>query len=160
MNPQRKQRLIFIFLILLGIGTAAALVLTALSENINLFYTPTDVAGGKAPAGRVIRVGGLVEKGSVKRGDAGLDVSFRVTDTRHSVVIRYNGILPDLFREGQGIIAEGRLQNGELAASKVLAKHDENYMPREVVDALARQGVDVKDYGSHEKALEAMENTP
>ena len=160
MNPQRKQRLIFIFLILLGIGTAAALVLTALSENINLFYTPTDVAEGKAPAGRVIRVGGLVEKGSVKRGDAGLEVSFSVTDTRHSVLIRYSGILPDLFREGQGIIAEGRLHDGELTASKVLAKHDENYMPREVVDALARQGVDVKDYGSHEKALEAMEKTP
>lgn len=155
MNPQRKQRLTFIVLILLGIGIAAALVLTALRENINLFYTPSDVAAGKAPLDHVIRVGGLVEAGSVKRSGEGLDVSFNVTDTAKSVAINYTGILPDLFREGQGIIAEGRMQGDVFKASLILAKHDENYMPKEVVDALEQQGIDVKKYGSHNDATKA-----
>lgn len=141
MTPKRKQRLLFVALIVLGIGTAVALALSAFQENLLYFYTPTQVAAGEAPQGRAFRVGGLVEMGSVQRESDGLTVHFTVTDTAKSIPITYKGILPDLFREGQGIVAMGRLDtNAAFVADEVLAKHDENYMPPEVSDALKKAG--------------------
>jgi len=141
-NPVRKKRLYIVLAILAGVGVAVTLALSALQENINLFYTPTQIAAGEAPEGTRIRAGGLVEMGSVQRSNDSLGVSFRVTDNNETVTIRYQGILPDLFREGQGIVALGRV-NGEgvLVADEVLAKHDENYMPPEVSQALEKSGM-------------------
>ncbi|MBA1261679.1 cytochrome c maturation protein CcmE [Stutzerimonas stutzeri] len=142
MNPVRKKRLFIILTILAGVGIAVTLALSALRENINLFYTPTQIAAGEAPEGTRIRAGGLVEEGSVTRSKDSLTVTFRVTDNNASIAIQYQGILPDLFREGQGIVALGRV-NGEgvLVADEVLAKHDENYMPPEVTQALEQSGM-------------------
>ena len=143
MTPKRKQRLMFVALIVIGIGAAVALALSAFQENLLYFYTPSQVADGEAPKGRAFRVGGLVEAGSVTRESDGLTVHFTVTDTAKSIPITYKGILPDLFREGQGIVAMGRLGvNNEFVADEVLAKHDENYMPPEVSDALKKAGMD------------------
>ena len=139
MNPKRRNRLLIIALLVLGVGTAVALALVALNENINLFYSPTQVARGEVPQGHTFRVGGLVADGSVRREGQGLMVSFDVTDGPHRVTVDYTGILPDLFREGQGIVAQGRLNpNGRFTADQVLAKHDENYMPPEVAEALMK----------------------
>lgn len=139
MNPKRRNRLLIIALLVLGVGTAVALALVALNENINLFYSPTQVARGEVPQGHTFRVGGLVADGSVRREGQGLTVSFDVTDGPHRVTVDYTGILPDLFREGQGIVAQGRLNpNGRFTADQVLAKHDENYMPPEVAEALMK----------------------
>ena len=136
MKPHRKRRLILIVAGIAGVAIAVGLLLLALRENINLFYNPSQVANGEAPANRTFRLGGLVVDGSVKRG-SDLDVEFAVTDTAKSVVVHYSGILPDLFREGQGIIALGKLgENRVFKAEQVLAKHDENYMPPEVSDAI------------------------
>ncbi|AOE86476.1 cytochrome c maturation protein CcmE [Pseudomonas sp. TCU-HL1] len=141
MNPVRKKRLYIIIAILAGVGIAVALALSALQQNINLFYTPTQIANGEAPQDTRIRAGGMVEKGSVQRSGDSLDVQFVVTDFAKSVTIRYHGILPDLFREGQGIVALGKLNaDGVLVADEVLAKHDENYMPPEVTKALKESG--------------------
>ncbi len=141
MNPVRKKRLIIVLAILAGVGIAVALALTALQENVNLFYNPTQIAAGEAPKDARIRAGGMVKDGSVKRSGDSLDVEFIVTDFKSDVTIRYRGILPDLFREGQGIVALGRLNDkGELVADEVLAKHDENYMPPEVTKALQDSG--------------------
>ncbi|MNQ86198.1 Cytochrome c-type biogenesis protein CcmE [compost metagenome] len=141
MNPVRKKRLFIILAILAGVGIAVALALSALQQNINLFYTPTQIANGEAPQDTRIRAGGMVEKGSVQRSGDSLDVQFVVTDFAKSVTIRYHGILPDLFREGQGIVALGKLNaDGVLVADEVLAKHDENYMPPEVTKALKESG--------------------
>jgi cytochrome c-type biogenesis protein CcmE len=140
-NPVRKKRLFIILAILAGVGIAVALALSALQQNINLFYTPTQIANGEAPQDTRIRAGGMVEKGSVQRSGDSLDVQFVVTDFAKSVTIRYHGILPDLFREGQGIVALGKLNaDGVLVADEVLAKHDENYMPPEVTKALKESG--------------------
>jgi len=141
-NPVRKKRLFVVLAILAGVGAAAALALSALQQNINLFYTPTQIATGEAPKGARIRAGGLVEQGSVQRDADSLAVSFSVTDGARSVTVRYQGILPDLFREGQGIVALGRVSaDGILQADEVLAKHDENYMPPEVSQALEQTGM-------------------
>ncbi|KJH80958.1 cytochrome c maturation protein CcmE [Pseudomonas sp. KSR10] len=141
MNPVRKKRLYIVLAILAGVGIAVALALSALQENINLFYTPTQIAAGEAPEGTRIRAGGMVEEGSVQRSNDSLTVTFRVTDYAQSVTIQYQGILPDLFREGQGIVALGRMNaDGMLVADEVLAKHDENYMPPEVTAALEKSG--------------------
>ncbi|WP_271408426.1 cytochrome c maturation protein CcmE [Pseudomonas sp. Q1-7] len=141
MNPVRKKRLFIILAILAGVGIAVALALSALQQNINLFYTPTQIANGEAPQDTRIRAGGMVAKGSVQRSGDSLDVQFVVTDFAKSVTIRYHGILPDLFREGQGIVALGKLNaDGVLLADEVLAKHDENYMPPEVTKALKESG--------------------
>jgi len=138
-NEHRKRKLSFLLFIMLGIGVAVALALYALRQNINLFYTPTQVLAGDAPKLRHFRVGGLVVKGSVQHVKDGLTVSFNLTDTAHTIQVQYTGILPDLFREGQGIVAQGQLnQTGNFVADQVLAKHDENYMPPEVKDALAQ----------------------
>ncbi|MFZ3186494.1 MAG: cytochrome c maturation protein CcmE [Pseudomonas sp.] len=141
MNPLRKKRLLIILVILAGVAIAVGLALSALQQNINLFYTPTQIANGEAPADTRIRAGGMVEKGSLKRSGDSLDVEFVVTDFVKSVTIRYRGILPDLFREGQGIVALGKLNSdGVLIADEVLAKHDEKYMPPEVTKALTDSG--------------------
>ena len=123
------------------LAVAAALVLVALRDRIVFFYSPTEIAEKQLTPGTRVRLGGLVAEGSVARADDG-SVSFAVTDTANSIAVSYRGLLPDLFREGQGIVAEGVLDAaGGLTAENVLAKHDENYMPKEVVDALKAQGV-------------------
>ncbi|MCG8670953.1 MAG: cytochrome c maturation protein CcmE [Pseudomonadales bacterium] len=140
MNPKRKQRLFIILGIVTGVSIAAAMIGVALKENINLFFTPSQMAAGEAPVGKSIRVGGLVVEGSVNRGD-GLTLSFDVTDKAEKTTIYFDGILPDLFREGQGIIALGKVEdNGRFVAEEVLAKHDEEYMPPEVKDAIEKAG--------------------
>lgn len=140
MNPKRKQRLMIILGIVFGVSVAAALIGVALKENINLFFTPSQIVAGEAPVGRTIRVGGLVVPGTVNRTD-GLNVSFEVTDKAEKTTIYFDGILPDLFREGQGIIALGKIQDdGRFVAEEVLAKHDEEYMPPEVKDAIEKAG--------------------
>ena len=137
MHPHRKQRLIWVSLIVVLSSAAIGLVAFALRDNINLFYPPSDVVAGRAPVDRNIRLGGMVVEGSIERSDTSLTTEFWVTDYEASVAVRYTGILPDLFDEGQGVVAEGRLdETGLLIASQVLAKHDENYMPPEVAAAL------------------------
>ncbi|MBF8748843.1 cytochrome c maturation protein CcmE [Pseudomonas putida] len=141
MNPQRKKRLLLILGLLVGVAIAVGFALSALQQNINLFYTPTQIANGEAPLDTRIRAGGMVEKGSVQRSGDSLDVRFVVTDFNKSVPITYRGILPDLFREGQGIVALGKLNaEGVVVADEVLAKHDEKYMPPEVSKALKESG--------------------
>jgi len=150
-NPVRKKRLFIVLAIVAGVGIAVALALSALQQNINLFYTPTQIAEGEAPEGTRIRAGGLVEEGSVERTNDSLTVSFRVTDGAKAITIIYQGILPDLFREGQGIVALGRVNaDGVLIADEVLAKHDENYMPPEVTQALEKSGM-MKHYEDGKK---------
>jgi len=137
MTPKRRNRMILIVLMLAGVGVAVGFALKAFNENLMFFYQPSQVIAGEAPAGRLIRVGGLVTNGSVERQPDGLTVQFLLTDNIETIRIQYTGILPDLFREGQGIIARGRLGEDRLfIAEEVLAKHDENYMPPEVADAL------------------------
>lgn len=148
----RKQRRgIFIALGVGVLGLAVFLVMFALKDTIVFFHTPRDVVEKQIAPGKRIRLGGLVEQGSVKRG-AGLAVEFAITDTTRSIPVRYTGILPDLFREGQGVVAEGRLDvAGVFTADTILAKHDENYMPPEVADALKKEGVWQGDAKSHKK---------
>ena len=139
MTPKRRNRIVLIVLVLAGIGIAATFALKAFNENLMFFYQPSQIIAGEAPVGRLIRVGGLVTTGSVQRQSDGLTVKFDVTDNAETITVQYTGILPDLFREGQGIVAHGRLQDDQLfVADEVLAKHDENYMPPEVADALKK----------------------
>ena len=145
MHPVRKQRLYIVLFVVLFSSAAVALVSYALRGNINLFLPPADVAQGKAPVGQAIRVGGMVMADSVQRSDNSLAVTFVLTDYQANVTVIYEGILPDLFGEGQGAVASGKLNAaGVLVASEVLAKHDENYMPPEVADALEQSGYDQK----------------
>ena len=136
MNPKRKQRLMVVLSLLAGAGATVALTLLALNENLNLFYPPDQIVSGEAPTQTRIRAGGMVMAGSVARQANGLDVSFVLTDYEGSdFEVRYSGILPDLFREGQGILVQGQLgSDGVFKADEVLAKHDENYMPPELAD--------------------------
>jgi len=136
---RKHKRLTFAGIAMLLLATAAALILSAFEDSIVFFYSPTELAKQKPGPGLRLRIGGLVEEGSVAK-PGGAIVSFRVTDMRNVVAVRYKGILPDLIREGQGVVAEGRLQNGVFQADEVLAKHDENYMPSEVADALRESG--------------------
>ena len=137
---RRQRRLVLIGLCLVVLGLAAALALSAMRDTIVFFHSPSEIAQKKIEPGTRIRIGGLVKEGSVVR--EGLEARFEVTDGGASLPITYAGILPDLFREGQGVVAEGALLlDGSFRADTVLAKHDENYMPREVVDALKKQGV-------------------
>ena len=139
MTPLRRQRFILVGLLVLGVSVALGLALLALRENINLFFSPTQVMAGEAPQQASFRLGGMVVEGSVQRPDADLSVEFVLTDTIEQVTATYKGFLPDLFREGQGIVAQGMLNsNGIFEAKQVLAKHDENYMPPEVADALKK----------------------
>jgi len=136
MTPRRKRMLI-VGASVAGVALAVGLILAAFNQNLMYFYSPSEVARGAAPANRPFRLGGMVVAGSVSRDAATLDVRFMLTDYKAEREVRYRGILPDLFREGQGIVAVGRLAaDGSFAASEVLAKHDENYMPPEVADAL------------------------
>ena len=137
MKP-RHRRIALILIGVAGLAVAATLVLTAFQDNLVFFFTPSQVVANEAPQGRAFRVGGMVEKGSVKRQPDGLTVHFVVTDTAKSVDVAYKGILPDLFREGKGVVTQGRLENGLFVASEVLAKHDENYMPPEAADAVKK----------------------
>jgi len=137
---RKHRRLTFVFLGALLVATAAALVLTAFEDNIVFFHTPTDVVEKSLPPDRRLRIGGLVEEGSVEKDISEARVTFRITDLTHTVNVTYRGLLPDLFREGQGVVAEGRLRDGIFQADEVLAKHDENYMPPEVADALKKSG--------------------
>jgi len=137
MTPQRRRRLYMVLFIVLGVGAAAALAATAFRENLLFFFSPSQIASGEAPVGETFRVGGLVVPGSVQREEDGVAVRFVLTDNAHEVTVHYEGILPDLFREGQGIVAKGRLtESGVFRAQEVLAKHDEEYMPPEVADSL------------------------
>lgn len=137
MKPARKQRLILIALMLLGIGFAAGFALKAFNENLMYFFSTSDVVSGKAPKQALFRLGGMVVKGSVMRPEHSLLVRFKLSDFSQEVMVEYSGILPDLFREGQGIVAKGRLdERGVFVAEEVLAKHDENYMPPEVASSL------------------------
>jgi cytochrome c-type biogenesis protein CcmE len=135
MKPRHK-RLAIAAGIVCAVGVAVALVLNAFQSNLVFFYSPTQVAAHEAPPNRSFRLGGLVEKGTVQRD--GVHVQFVVTDTAKSVPVRYEGILPDLFKEGKGVVAQGQLQGGVFVAREVLAKHDENYMPPEAAEALKR----------------------
>ncbi|MED5387307.1 MAG: cytochrome c maturation protein CcmE [Pseudomonadota bacterium] len=141
MNAVRKQRLILVISILVGLAVACGLMFYALRQNINLFFTPQQVMAGEAPLETQMRVGGLVETGSVVRDQETLDVQFVLTDGKGRFTVHYQGILPDLFREGQGIVANGTLVSpNRFEAEEVLAKHDETYMPPEVQDALEKAG--------------------
>ncbi|MFO9236554.1 cytochrome c maturation protein CcmE [Legionella pneumophila serogroup 1] len=138
MTPVRRRKLFILLFALSVLSAAAALVLYALRQNISLFYTPTQIVAGEAPAKHHIRVGGMVEANSIVRAKKGLDVQFKITDFENTIVVTYSGILPDLFRVGQGIVAEGEVtDNHHFHATQVLAKHDANYMPPQVKSALA-----------------------
>ncbi len=138
---RKRRRLTIVFTALVVFGAATALVLAALDENLDHFRSPSQLIAEPPAPDRGIRLGGLVEEGSVERAADGLSVTFRITDLAESVPVSYVGILPDLFREGQGVVTTGSMQgDGTFAAREVLAKHDENYMPREVVDALKASG--------------------
>ena len=136
MTPRRKKRLIIFSVIVGGVALAVGLTLSALNRNINLFYSPTQVIAGEVPPGATFRLGGMVVDGSVDRNADDLKVRFVLTDTAEQVTVSYAGILPDLFREGQGIVALGKLEADVFVAEQVLAKHDETYMPPEVSEAL------------------------
>ena len=133
MKPRHK-RLAIAGGVVVAVGAIAALVLNAFQSNLVFFYSPTQIAAKEAPSNRTFRVGGLVQEGSVKRD--GVKVNFVVTDTGNTVPVQYEGILPDLFKEGKGVVAQGQLRDGVFVAREVLAKHDENYMPPEAAEAL------------------------
>ncbi len=140
MKPARKQRLYLIGLIVIGVGLATTFALQAFNDNLMYFFSTTDVVEGKAPKDKLFRLGGMVVDGSVKRPGEGILVQFKLTDYEKQVTVEYSGILPDLFREGQGIVAKGKLNDkGVFVAEEVLAKHDENYMPPEVADSLKQK---------------------
>ncbi|MDJ0881865.1 MAG: cytochrome c maturation protein CcmE [Gammaproteobacteria bacterium] len=141
MTPARKKRLSLILLMIIGVAVGVGFALQSLNENIMFFFSPADIEAGKAPPNKDFRVGGVVVDGSVSRPGEGLTVEFDLTDNQSVVKVKYTGILPDLFREGQGIIANGRLnREGHFIAQEVLAKHDENYMPPEVMEAMKKSG--------------------
>ena len=140
MTP-RRRRIAAMSLGLLSLCAATALVLTAFEQNLLYFYTPTQIAAGEAPADQRLRVGGLVEQGTMRRTPGSLEVRFDVTDLEQTITVAYAGVLPDLFREGQGVVAHGTLgENGLFNADEVLARHDENYMPPEVAEMLEERG--------------------
>jgi cytochrome c-type biogenesis protein CcmE len=144
MHPTRKRRLIGVLVILAGVAIAASITLVSLQQNMLFFVSPSDIEEQNLPVGREFRLGGLVTPGSVSRADDGLMVQFEINDGVDSVTVKFDGILPDLFREGQGVIARGQLESHEVfVAHEVLAKHDENYMPPEVADALEEKGMHV-----------------
>jgi cytochrome c-type biogenesis protein CcmE len=152
MTPKRRKRMALIGMMVVGVAAAVGFALKAFNENLMFFYAPSAIAAGEAPTGHPIRVGGLVTDGSVHRQSDGLTVNFDITDNAETVTVQYTGILPDLFREGQGIVALGKLnKSGVFVADEVLAKHDENYMPPEVMDTLKT----AHDAGVHSAAQKA-----
>ncbi len=141
MTPTRRRRLIAVLLILTGVSAAGAVTFYSLQQNMLYFQSPSEIAQLSMPVGRQFRLGGLVKKGTVERSGDGLAVQFTVTDGLEEITVHYVGILPDLFREGQGVIARGALnETGQFQANEILAKHDEKYMPPEVADALKKAG--------------------
>ncbi|MFT5208863.1 MAG: cytochrome c-type biogenesis protein CcmE [Flavobacterium sp.] len=152
MKTQRRNRLLIVGFILLSSGVAVSLTMQALNENINLFYEPEQLVRGEAPVGKLIRAGGMVKAGSIQRSKTDLKVNFVVTDMRSSeVTMQYEGVLPDLFREGQGVIARGRLEsNGLFVAEEVLAKHDEKYMAPEIIQMM--DASETKDAGENKSS--------
>jgi cytochrome c-type biogenesis protein CcmE len=141
MTTQRRRRLYLVLLVVTCVAVAVGLSLRAFQDNLLFFYSPTQLRAGEPPEGKKFRLGGLVEVGSVRREPGSLEVKFDVTDNRETVTVSYTGVLPDLFRDGQGVIALGTLaDDGSFRAEEVLAKHDENYMPPEVAEALAAEG--------------------
>lgn len=140
MTPSRKKRLTLVGVVILGIGAATAVALTALQDNLQFFVSPSDVVTQTLPPDRQFRLGGLVVEGSVNRNLETMEVHFAVSDGAHSIPVAYTGLLPTLFREGQGVIAHGRIENGTFHAREVLARHDETYMPHEVARALEAAG--------------------
>lgn len=150
----RHKRLTLILMGLAGVAVAAGLILNAFRSNMVFFFSPTQVIANEAPKGRSFRLGGLVEDGSVQREDDGLTVHFRVTDNAETIAVVYTGILPDLFREGQGVVAQGKLgQDGVFHADDVLAKHDETYMPPEVAEALEQAKQSTQPPSSQDQAF-------
>ena len=135
MTP-RQKRMVMVVMILAGVGVAATLGMQALRSNVMFFFDPSQVAAGEVPTGERFRLGGMVVKGSIEKTPGTLDVRFLVTDFKHTVPVTYSKILPDLFRDGQGVVAHGKLQEGVFVADEVLAKHDEKYMPPEVARSL------------------------
>ena len=146
MTPTRKKRLLAVVLILIGVGIATAIFLTAFKENILFYKSPTEVLQGDYPKARNFRIGGMVKKGSIVKSTNSLDVDFMVTDFAKDVKVHYSGLLPDLFRDDQGMIAVGQLDNnGVFQAEEILAKHDENYMPPEVAASMKEKTADYDD---------------
>ncbi len=146
---RKQRRLIFVSLGLAAIGLAAALILLAFDENLVFFFSPTDLRSQQFTADQRLRIGGLVEENSIVRD--GLNIRFNITDLSNKVAVTFNGVPPDLFEEGQGVVAEGHMRDGSFEALEILAKHDENYMPREVADALKESGQWKGDEGQDEK---------
>ncbi|MFU8821083.1 MAG: cytochrome c maturation protein CcmE [Gammaproteobacteria bacterium] len=144
----RHQRLFAIGLVLAGVGLGATFLLKAMNQNILYYYSPTQLEAGEAPEDRRFRVGGLVVDNSITRTDGTMEVRFTLTDEAHMIPVVYTGILPDLFREGQGIIAHGRMDGKEFVADEILAKHDENYMPPEVAASLDHTREQQEGYGA------------
>ena len=148
MTPRRK-RAAWIIGALIALALVTFFVVNAFRQNLVFFYTPTQIADGEAPQGRAFRIGGMVVDKSLVRAADGVTIQFAVTDTDKVIPVQYRGILPDLFKEGKGVVAEGRWENGVFTASEVLAKHDENYTPPEVAEAM-------KDKGEHQKTCEGL----
>ncbi len=147
MTP-RQRRMTLVLGILLGVSIAGALALRAFRENVTFFFVPTQVADGQVPNGEHFRLGGMVTKGSVQRAPGSLEVHFVVTDLKHEIPVSYTGVLPDLFREGQGVVAHGRMQGGTFVADEVLAKHDEKYMPPALARSLKKPGAPTTPNGA------------
>lgn len=158
MHPVRKQRLFTVLFIIVASSVAIGLVVFALRENMNLFYPPSKIAAGEAPVGKTIRAGGCVVPGSVKREETNLRVNFAVTDGASKVNVSYEGILPDLFAEGEAAVVIGKLtEEGSFVADQVLAKHDETYMPREVADSMSEAKA---DYMNDAATCEGLDYAP
>ncbi|MCX7554513.1 cytochrome c maturation protein CcmE [Marinicella sp. S1101] len=152
MTPTRKKRLILVLMVALGVSVAVAIFLTAFRDNIMFFKSPTEVAAQDYPENRNFRLGGMVKDGSMSRIPNSLKVQFVVTDFAEEVKVEFEGILPDLFREGQGVVTIGKMRNDDLfVAEEVLAKHDENYMPPEVADALEAAKKQQSNYGNYKQ---------
>ncbi|MBS0431392.1 MAG: cytochrome c maturation protein CcmE [Proteobacteria bacterium] len=151
MNPVRKRRLIAAALILASVAAATALTVFALQQNMTYLYSPSEVEAGKSPISTPFRLGGVVREGSIRRVSGTLQTDFTVTDRFHDLRVQYTGILPDLFREGQSVIATGHMSGGHFTATEVLAKHDETYMPKEVADAIAKAKAAHREAGSSEQ---------
>lgn len=134
----RQQRMVLVALVVLGVGLATGFGIKAFQNNLEYFYSPSEILADNPPADRVLRLGGMVEEGSIQRADGSLRVDFVVTDFAKTVDVSYTGVLPDLFNEGQGVVAIGRMSGSEFVADTILAKHDESYMPPEVTEALEK----------------------
>lgn len=146
MTP-RRRRMTLVIGIIVGVSIAGALALSAFRQNVTFFFDPSQVAAGQVPAGERFRLGGMVTKGSVQRAPGSLEVHFIVSDFKHEIPVSYTGVLPDLFREGQGVVAHGRMNGSTFIADEVLAKHDEKYMPPEVARSLKKTPVEASRPG-------------